>query len=280
MNGTFAGEESEIERLEIAINQFHDAISPEPIFWKRSPAKIQPFGQFNIQIRSEIVNFEKPDFHPPENRSALSPRQWHEKMQQAWDPESKKKRVILDTRNKYETEIGKFIGAVDPEIQTFNDLKTFFDSWDVTPDTEVMMYCTGGVRCEKALVDLKDRGFQEVYQLDGGILNYLEQYPNGYYQGECFVFDRRVAVDANLHPSTRYQFCVHCGQTAEEDVQCSQCKNSGYICKTCQQNGKKTCSKNCEYHATKHLKPDTKRQDEAKKQGDQSFSSRSDRPES
>jgi UPF0176 protein len=112
-----------------------------------------------------------------------------------------------------------------------------------------LIYCTGGIRCEKAIVEMNNHGFDNVYQLDGGILNYLEKFPNQKFEGECFVFDHRVAVDQDLKPSQTYGLCPHCGQPAEEKIECVRCDTVVAVCNECRdQHGKRTCSKNCAYH--------------------------------
>jgi len=112
------------------------------------------------------------------------------------------------------------------------------------------MFCTGGIRCEKAVPEVQRLGYGNVYQLQGGILRYLEEYPEGFYRGECFVFDHRVAVDSGLQPSKLYKLCPHCGNPAQEQVSCCNCGAAAVVCKRClEQPGRKTCSKNCAYHA-------------------------------
>jgi UPF0176 protein len=114
------------------------------------------------------------------------------------------------------------------------------------------MFCTGGIRCEKASLEMAEQGFDDIYQLDGGILNYLAEYPNEKFEGECFVFDHRVAVDQNLDPTTKHDLCIHCGDpSGKETFECIQCKNESYgVCKTCWDKSEKlhTCSKNCAHH--------------------------------
>jgi UPF0176 protein len=112
-----------------------------------------------------------------------------------------------------------------------------------------MIYCTGGIRCEKAIVEMHNQGFESVYQLDGGILNYLAKMPNRSFEGECFVFDQRTAVDQDLKPSTRFAMCPHCGQPAADKLNCLRCDAETSVCTKCQEDVHlRTCSKNCAYH--------------------------------
>ena len=109
----------------------------------------------------------------------------------------------------------------------------------------VLIYCTGGIRCEKAAPALRAEGYSEVYQLKGGILKYLEERPDSMYEGECFVFDDRVAVDQRLRPSRTYAFCPHCGYPAKDMHVCSECGAEAKICETCSKGVSTTCSKEC-----------------------------------
>ena len=115
---------------------------------------------------------------------------------------------------------------------------------------ETLIYCTGGIRCEKGLEIMKEKQFKKVYQLKGGILNYLKEYPEGHFEKECFVFDHRVALDKNLQASKRYSLCPHCGQPGELVIFCRHCEKKSVICKNCKQQSEhyETCSKNCAYH--------------------------------
>ena len=112
------------------------------------------------------------------------------------------------------------------------------------------MYCTGGIRCEKASLEMKEMGYQSVFQLEGGILKYIEEFPNEEFEGECFVFDARCAVDQDLKPSQNYKLCWACGQPGKEKIVCSYCSQEGILCLKCiEENGESACSKNCRYHA-------------------------------
>ena len=142
---------------------------------------------------------------------------------------------MLDTRNAYETAIGVFEGAADPQIEQFTDFATYVrNSLDPKKHKKIAMYCTGGIRCEKASAFMRAEGFEEVYHLKGGILKYLEEVPaaESKWQGECYVFDRRVAVGHGL-TTGRYGMCFCCGFPInaadrndphyEEGVSCVRC---------------------------------------------------------
>jgi predicted sulfurtransferase len=203
---------------------------PEPILVKWSEAAKHPFLKFKVRVRREIVSLHKPDILPEgESDSYLEPEAWNEMLK-------RDDVVCIDTRNTYETRIGKFKTAIDPKISEFNTFPEFVNAQGYKKDQKILVYCTGGIRCEKAAVDLKAQGFNEVYQLEGGILNYLEAKKaatDSEWQGECFVFDYRVAVDAELRPSQTYRLCPHCGQPADIKVACLRCDTEFLICPDC-----------------------------------------------
>jgi UPF0176 protein len=139
-------------------------------------------------------------------------------------------------------------------MSEFTEFPDLVKNLNVEKSQPVLMYCTGGIRCEKASIEMKNQGFEHVYQLDGGILNYLEHFPNDEFEGECFVFDHRVALDQNLNPSEKYVLCHHCGQPARIQLfDCVQCGQKTVVCENCldhniQDLSIRTCSKNCRHH--------------------------------
>jgi UPF0176 protein len=211
---------------------------------KWSEAAEWPFRKFAVKIRDEIVSLGKPEVQPlaPHSVTHLPPTEWNRMMEE-------EDCVVLDTRNWYETRIGKFKGAIDPNLSEFHEWSDYLKQSEIPKEKNVLIYCTGGIRCEKAIVEMHNQGFKNVFQLDGGILNYLEQYPNRNFEGECFVFDTRVAVDQNLEPSQQYKLCPHCGQPADQQIQCIRCDTETMICVTCRGTEYlRTCSKNCSNH--------------------------------
>lgn len=201
-----------------------------------------PFKKFEVRIREEIVTLGRRDLVPglPEEGSHLDPKDWEAKRSQ---PDV----VVLDTRNSYEWKIGKFPEAICPPIRNFSEFPDFLKNANLPKDKTYLIYCTGGIRCEKAFLEMKEQGFDRVSQLRGGILKYLEEVRDNDFDGECFVFDNRVAVDPNLRPSSKYSFCPHCGQAASVNISCSMCGSAGKICNECASEHQ-TCSKNCAHH--------------------------------
>lgn len=157
-----------------------------------------PFRKIDVKIKPEIVTLKKVVDMSLAAGTHVSPEQWNELI---GDPDT----IVLDARNDYEFTTGTFEGAVNPAIAKFSDLPKYVEeNLDPGRDRRVAMFCTGGIRCEKFAPYLKQMGFREVYQLDGGILKYLEQIPEdeSLWRGECFVFDERVTVDHELKKGT------------------------------------------------------------------------------
>ena len=174
---------------------------------KQAVAGDHPFQRLKVKVKREIIAFD------PAADAALGPVGTYVKPQD-WnalitDPEV----ILIDTRNAYEVAIGTFDGAVDPKTDAFSDFPAYVrDNLDPARHRKVAMFCTGGIRCEKASAHLIDMGFPEVYHLEGGILNYLEVIPEAQstWQGECFVFDERVSVGHGNVPGA-HALCPECG---------------------------------------------------------------------
>ena len=153
-----------------------------------------PFRRVDVKIKPEIVTLKRPVNMSHAAGTHVSAKKWNELVA---DPET----LILDTRNDYEFQTGTFHRAVNPRTEKFSDLPDYIDK-NLDPDRHkrIAMFCTGGIRCEKFAPYLKQQGFEEVYQLEGGILKYLETVPTeeSLWQGECFVFDDRVSLDHQL----------------------------------------------------------------------------------
>lgn len=191
-----------------------------------------PFYRFKVRLKKEIVSMGVPEIAPHrQTAERLDPKQWNALLQQ-------EDVVLIDTRNDYETKVGKFKGALDPKTSSFREFPNFVDSnLDPEKHPRVAMYCTGGIRCEKASAYLLQKGFREVYQLHGGILRYLEETSpeERIWEGECFVFDQRVAVDGELHAG-RHSLCYACRAPLnemdvqhpdyEEHVSCPHCRST------------------------------------------------------
>lgn len=241
INATIAGTDEAVQEFHSLLRRIFPNADYTP---KESRAAKIPFARFKVDVRPEIITTKDLSISSEESRGThLTPREWHEMI--ANDPDV----VLVDTRNDYETEVGVFQGAIDPQIKKFSDFQRYVEEQGLPKDKKLFLYCTGGIRCEKAVPEVKRLGYDDVYQLEGGILRYLEEYPNGFFKGECFVFDHRVAVDSNLQPSKTYKLCPHCGNPAKEAIACVKCGKDTVVCHRCvDREERKTCSKNCAHH--------------------------------
>lgn len=245
-----APREHDLENFKSALQKYFKVIVDN---FKDSKAELPPFRRMTIKIRDEIVTAGLPGRSPHEGIN-------HHLSTDEWDYVLKNENdfVLIDTRNWYEYKIGTFKGAINPNIEKFTEFPSFFESQSIPKNKKILIFCTGGIRCEKGILELQNKGYDNVYQLQGGILKYMQDKPNQEWVGECFVFDNRVAVDANLEPSQKYKLCPHCGQPAEIKITCKRCDTDSLVCDNCLQLEwkKDTCSKNCAYQFSLH--PDRK----------------------
>lgn len=203
INGTIAGSRAGIDAV---LAYLHADPRLADLAHKESYVDEQPFLRTKVKLKQEIVTMGVPGTDPNHIVGThVDVDQWNQLIE---DPNT----VVIDTRNQYEVDIGTFKNAVSPETDTFRD----FPAWaaanlDPERDQSVAMFCTGGIRCEKSTSYLKSQGFKNVYHLNGGILKYLENVPTeeNRWEGDCFVFDGRVAVDKDLNES-EYEQCYAC----------------------------------------------------------------------
>lgn len=189
INGTVAGTDSAINALVTFLNSHACFGNME---YKYSETILMPFKKIKVILKKEIVTFEVPHINPSKKTGKfISPEDWNNLI-------SQEEVFLIDTRNDYEVELGTFQGAINPKTQKFTDFPEFMEREGLNimaqnKHKKIAMFCTGGIRCEKASAYLLEQGFEEVYQLEGGILKYLEKIPteNSLWQGECFIFDRR-----------------------------------------------------------------------------------------
>jgi len=196
INGMLAASEPAIDGFEHALqNDPRFAGAFEGIVFKRSPCKTVPFGKMKVHKKAEIVPLGISDVDTTKTGTNLSPQEWRELIAQD-------DVVLLDNRNSFEFRLGRFKNAIDPGVRNFRDfpeyVKANVDQWKAD-GKRVAMYCTGGIRCEKTSAWMLDMDIP-VFQLEGGILNYFKEMPDAEkdWQGECFVFDNRIALDTRL----------------------------------------------------------------------------------
>ena len=196
---------------------------------KESFAETQPFRKIKVRLKREIVTLGVPGLDPNETVGTyVAPEAWNDLIS---DPDV----VVIDARNDYETAIGTFEGAIDPQTERFRDLPAWLDAQEALAEKpRVAMFCTGGIRCEKSTALLRARGFEEVYHLKGGILKYLETVPEdeSLWRGECFVFDERVSVGHGLEPGD-YVLCRACGDPVSPEDRESRFYERGVSCPRC-----------------------------------------------
>jgi len=183
---------------------------------KESSSDKHPFYRMKVKLKKEIVTLGVPGVSPTKQVGTyVKPEEWNDLIS---DPDV----VLIDTRNDYEVDIGTFKGATDPKTATFREFPNFVkENYDIKKHKKVAMFCTGGIRCEKASSYMLDQGFDEVFHLDGGILKYLETVPKeeSLWEGECFVFDQRVAVKHDLEVGS-YDQCYACRHPlSKEDLE-------------------------------------------------------------
>jgi len=196
INGTVAGTEEGIDALIAELRGgplFHGRL--DNLELKFSAASEMPFGKMKVRLKKEIVTLGDPQADPTRQVGTyVPPAEWNALIA---DPDV----ILLDTRNDFEVEMGTFQGAVDPRIRKFSEFKEFVQNeLDPARHRKVAMFCTGGIRCEKASSYMLSKGFGEVYHLKGGILKYLEEVPEAEsrWNGGCFVFDERVSLGHGL----------------------------------------------------------------------------------
>lgn len=195
---------------------------------KRSRSDEQPFNRMLVKLKREIITMNRPEVRPT-RRSAprVAPREL-----KRWLDEGREV-VLLDTRNAFEVEIGSFAGAHDFGLKSFSHFphqaEQRLQDWR---DKTIVTFCTGGIRCEKAAPWMLDAGFKDVYQLDGGILKYFEECGGAHYEGECFVFDKRVALDGTLRETGTTQ-CYACQAVLSIEDQRSPEYELGISCPHC-----------------------------------------------
>ncbi|RMF27568.1 MAG: rhodanese-related sulfurtransferase [Cyanobacteria bacterium J083] len=229
INGTIAGTRQSIDRV---IAYFQQDKRFADLEYKESSVEEYPFTRLKVRLKKEIVTIGLPEVNPNQQVGTyIEAKDWNKIITQ---PDV----LVIDTRNQYEVEIGTFRGAINPQTESFRQFPAYIQSHlDKNKHKKVAMFCTGGIRCEKASAYMLNQGFEEVYHLKGGILKYLEEVPasESLWQGECFVFDQRVTVKEGLKLGD-YQLCFSCGHPIspqdklspkyEEEISCPYCFDS------------------------------------------------------
>jgi UPF0176 protein len=240
INGTIAGPQTGIDAV---LEHIRTLPGCDRLSVKLSHTAVMPFYRMKVRLKREIVTMGQPDIAPLTDAGTyVSAEDWNALI-------SEPGVIVIDTRNDYEVRIGAFANAVNPHTHSFREFPAWFranrdallggqgngpSNTPGQPPPKVAMYCTGGIRCEKATAFLKSEGLDAVYHLEGGILKYLETTaePASLWQGECFVFDQRVAVGHNLVPGT-HSLCRACRMPVTPDEQASPLFEAGISCPSC-----------------------------------------------
>jgi UPF0176 protein len=226
INGTVAGSREGIDAL-LAWLATDERLAN--IVHKESYDETMPFYRTKVKLKKEIVTMGIEGIDPKQVVGTyVKPQDWNALIS---DPDV----VLIDTRNDYEVQIGTFQGAVNPNTETFREFPKYVkENMDPTKQKKVAMFCTGGIRCEKSTAYMKEQGFDEVYHLEGGILKYLEEVPKEetLWEGECFVFDNRVAVNHDLEKG-QYDQCHACRYPITEEEKISIHYQQGVSCHHC-----------------------------------------------
>ena len=226
INGTIAGAPDAIER---AVAELRALPGCAALDVKWSHAATMPFLRMKVRVKREIVTMGVPDLDPLDAGDYVAPADWNALIAQPGT-------LLIDTRNDYEVRIGSFAGAVDPATTSFRDFPAWVEEHreEIAGAARVAMFCTGGIRCEKATALLKAEGVAEVHHLKGGILAYLEQVPaaDSRWEGECFVFDERVAVGHGLTEGS-HSLCRACRMPVSPADRASPLFREGIACPAC-----------------------------------------------
>jgi len=229
VNGTIVGPAEAIDRVLAGLRVLPGFADTDV---KVSSAETMPFHRLKVRVKPEIVTMGQPGLDPLDTGTYVAPEDWNVLIS---DPDT----VVIDTRNDYEGEVGAFAGAVQPNTRSFRDFPEWFEAegralLDRPTPPKVAMYCTGGIRCEKATAYLKAQGVTDVHHLQGGILRYLETIPEAesLWRGECFVFDERVALGHGLTPGS-HTLCRACRMPLNAEDRTSDLYAEGVSCPRC-----------------------------------------------
>jgi len=236
INGSVSGTKEQIELYKKELTsdyRFFDIIFKEDI------GKMHPFTKMNIRIRDEIVALGK-KVNLVNKGEYITPEKLYEMYK------NKEDFVMLDARNYYEYKVGKFKNAIHLNLKTFREFPKKINQLENKKDKKIVMYCTGGVRCEKASAYLKENGFNNVYHIKDGIINFGKKYPNSYWEGKLFVFDKRLVTPINKgdEPISK---CKLCGCPCDLYMNCRnlKCDELFIACHECQHKFMHCCSKEC-----------------------------------
>ncbi|MBI1970936.1 rhodanese-related sulfurtransferase [Candidatus Woesearchaeota archaeon] len=243
INGTLSGTRD-------AITSYKIALQSNPLFqdieFKEDAIQQHCFEKLFVRTRDEVVVSGLPiDATKDRKGKYLSPKEFKEMLDKK--EHGGNNIIVVDARNSWESRIGRFKGAICPDIKHFRDFKKIIKELGNDKDKTILMYCTGGIRCEKASAFLLKNGFSNVYQLHGGIVTYCKEFPDTYWEGKCVVFDNRIAIEVNRENTAPITSCNICGGSCDRYVNCHniQCDKLFVCCDDCGQRLRYSCSERC-----------------------------------
>jgi len=246
VNGTVSGLVENIEKYKSQLIKYPEF---SDIWFKEDVADAQAFNKMHVRLKNEIVHGDLKGVSIKNCGKRLSPEELLKLYQEG------KEFVIVDARNWYESKIGKFKNAITPPMKNFREWKRVVDE-DLREFKEktIITYCTGGIRCEKASAYMVEKGFKDVYQLDGGIVNYIKKFPDTYWEGGMFVFDeRRVIVPNEKEELKHIAHCHFCGEPTSYYINChnQDCDKIIVSCPNCKLENDYCCSEECQQSLNK-----------------------------
>ncbi|MEN9626162.1 MAG: hypothetical protein RL557_490 [archaeon] len=238
INGSISGSKEQIETYKKYV---HNLDGFNDVWFKEEIANSHPFTKMVVRIKKEIIRIDR-KVDMSKKGEYISPQeflQWYNRQEDF---------IVIDARNYYEYHLGKFKNAINPNLSSFRGFPQFVESLKqkTEKNKKIITYCTGGIRCEKASAYLKEQGFVNVYQLEGGIINFCQQFPNTVWEGKCFVFDKRLMSDINQKNKPITQ-CESCGELCDLYKNCRnrECDKLTILCTKCDEKLQGCCSKKC-----------------------------------
>lgn len=221
INGTAAGTPEQMAQYKADLRAIPGFENTE---FKTDESDYIPFSKLICKVREEIVSLHVDGVDPKDGGNHLSPAEWRRVMEE-------EDHVMIDVRNNYESKIGHFKGALKPDVENFFDFPQWLEEAEIPKDKKVLMYCTGGIRCEKFSVLMKEQGWDDVNQLHGGILRYAKEEEGKHFEGKCFVFDDRLVVPVNPKDLAPIAKCEITGKPADTYVNCANMEcNKLFVC--------------------------------------------------
>lgn len=238
INGSISGSKEQVEKYKKFLHSFKGF---EDVSFKEELAIEHPFTKMHVKIKKEIIRIDR-KIDLKNKGKYISPSQFLELYKKNEDL------IVLDARNDYEYKIGRFKNAINPCIKSFREFPKFVQKFEKETDKnkKIVMYCTGGIRCEKASSYMIKNGFKNIHQLEGGIINFCQKYPNTIWEGNCFVFDKRLMTDINQNNKT-ITCCENCGLISDLYRNCKNvyCDRLVIMCVKCQEKLHGCCSIKC-----------------------------------